>query len=94
MNVPADVLAHLTHKDWLLDGRKIQGAAMLAMWNDLDWPKAWIDLGPSPAGNPGPYWHVPLRSGDTSHRLYPKVLQTKWGPMFNYVVRFTPAAPP
>jgi hypothetical protein len=79
----------LSHKDWLFDGRPIRGRIMLALWNNLDWSKAWIDLGPSIAGNPGPYWHVPLKEtvvdgvlyahGDTVHRLYPKILQTKWG---------------
>lgn len=78
----------LTHKDWLFDGRPIRGNVMLARYNNLDWDSAWIDLGPSLFGNPGPYWHVPLKEtwidgelydcGDTVHRLYPKVLQSKW----------------
>lgn len=78
----------LSHKDWLFDGLPITGRVMLAEWENLDWDKAWIDLGPSIAGNLGPYWHVPLKEtvidgesyacGDTVHRLYPKVLQTKW----------------
>jgi hypothetical protein len=29
--------------------------------NNLDWENAWVDLGPSTAGNQGPYWHVPLK---------------------------------
>lgn len=79
----------LSHKDWLFDGHPIRGDVMLARFNNLDWESAWIDLGPSIAGNLGPYWHVPLKEtvidgkrydlGDTVHRLYPKVLQTKWG---------------
>lgn len=78
----------LSHKDWLFDGRPVRGDIMLARFNSLDWDKAWIDLGPSVAGNLGPYWHVPLKEtwidgklyddGDTVHRLYPKVLQSKW----------------
>jgi hypothetical protein len=78
----------LSHKDWLFDGHPIRGRVMLARFNNLDWSKAWVDLGPSIAGNPGPYWHVPLKEtwidgelyddGDTVHRLYPKVLQSKW----------------
>jgi hypothetical protein len=78
----------LTHKDWLFDGSPIRGAIMLAMFDNLDWSKAWIDFGPSIAGNLGPYWHVPLKEtwvhgelyacGETVHRLYPKVLQSKW----------------
>jgi len=79
----------LSHKDWLFDGRPIRGQVMLARFENLDWDNAWLDLGPSIVGNPGPYWHVPLKRtvidgqvydlGDTVHRLYPKVLQSKWG---------------
>jgi hypothetical protein len=68
----------LRHTDWLIDGTPIRGESLIALWNDLDWSKAWVDMGPSPMGNPGPYWHVPLKSGDTTHRLYPKLLQSKW----------------
>jgi hypothetical protein len=78
----------LSHKDWLFDGSPIRGPVMLARFKNLDWSKAWIDLGPSISGNLGPYWHVPLKEtvidgdlydcGDTVHRLYPKVLQSKW----------------
>jgi hypothetical protein len=78
----------LSHKDWLFDGAPIRGRVMIEMFNNLDWGSAWVDLGPSIAGNLGPYWHVPLKEtiidgevyadGDTVHRLYPKVLQSKW----------------
>ena len=70
----------LTHKDWLFDGRPIRGERMLERFNLLQWDKAWLDLGPSVAGNPGPYWHVPLHwdDDDTIHRLYPKVIESKW----------------
>jgi hypothetical protein len=78
----------LSHKDWLFDGSPIKGPVMLARFSNLDWEKAYVDLGPSIAGNLGPYWHVPLKetiidgelydAGDTVHRLYPKVLQSKW----------------
>lgn len=78
----------LSHKDWLFDGRPVRGRVMMARFNNLDWSNAWVDLGPSIAGNLGPYWHVPLKetvidgelydAGDTVHRLYPKVLQSKW----------------
>lgn len=84
-------LKGLTHKDWLFDGSPIRGRVMLARFANLDWSKAWVDMGPSIAGNPGPYWHVPLKrtvidgqlydDGDTVHRLYPKVLTTKWLPL-------------
>jgi hypothetical protein len=78
----------LSHNDWLFDGCPIRGSVMIARFNNLDWSKAYIDLGPSIAGNPGPYWHVPLKKtvidgvvyacGDTIHRLYPKILESKW----------------
>ena len=72
----------LDHRDWLYDGHKIRGDEMIARFNSLDWSKAYMDMGPSVAGNPGPYWHVPLggqyADEDTVHRLYPKVLQSKW----------------
>jgi hypothetical protein len=78
----------LSYKDWLFDGHPIRGKVMLARFENLDWANAWMDLGPSIAGNLGPYWHVPLKrtvidgelydDGDTVHRLYPKVLQSKW----------------
>ena len=85
---------NLSHKDWLFDGRPVRGHVMLARFNNLDWSNAYLDLGPSIAGNPGPYWHVPLKEtiiddemydcGDTVHRLYPKVLQSKWGMLILY----------
>lgn len=81
----------LSPSDWLFDGRPVRGRIMVAMFNNLDWDKARVDLGPSIVGNPGPYWHVPLKEtvidgevyacGDTVHRLYPKLLQSKWGPL-------------
>lgn len=83
MNNP-DWLSGLTHKDWLLDGRPIRGEHMLAIFNGLQWPKAVMDLGPSPAGNPGPYWHVPDADDDCSHRLYPK-LPKKWRGLVRHV---------
>jgi hypothetical protein len=58
-------LKGLDHRDWLFDGHAIRGRAMIEAFNDLDWSKAWMDLGPSPTGNPGPYWHVP-RNGSGS----------------------------
>ena len=67
----------LTHKDWLWDGRPIRGKVLIGRFNNLDWSKAWMDMGPSIADNLGPYWHVPLPSEGTVHRLYPKV-PGKW----------------
>ena len=40
-------------------------------WDELDWPNAFIDSGPSPAGNPGPYLKVPFPAQQTVHRIYP-----------------------
>ncbi|NIO76314.1 MAG: hypothetical protein GTN69_10630 [Armatimonadetes bacterium] len=47
-------------------------------WQYLDWSKARVDIGPSPAGNPGPYFHVPFRRPDYGddcpiYRVYPRV---------------------
>ena len=89
-------LEGLDHRDWLFDGSPIRGPVMLARFNNLDWANAWVDLGPSVAGSLGPYWHVPLKEtiidgevydlGDTVHRLYPKVLQSKWLPLIRQAI--------
>lgn len=69
--------------DWLYDGRPLRFPRDQGLWDNLNWSGAYVDLGPSPAGNLGPYWHVPViddqegRLG-SHHRLYPKVLATKW----------------
>lgn len=45
---------------------------IIEAWCNLDFSKAWVDKGPSPAGNPGPYLKVP--GGDESvHRVYSRV---------------------
>ena len=75
----------LTHEDWLWNGRR----CTLKQWKSLDWSKAYMDLGPSPAGNTGPYWHVPTRDGDAVHRLYPRLLQTKWAGLVQQVAQET-----
>lgn len=62
------------HKDWLYDGRRCTAE----QWAELDWSQAYVDFGPSVAGNLGPYWHVTDRDGDCTHRLYPKLLKSKW----------------
>ena len=67
-------LEGLSCRDFLFDGG---GPCTAEMWQRLDWSKAYVDMGPSPAGNLGPYWHVPRDDG-TIHRLYPKILKTKW----------------
>lgn len=44
-----------------------------APYDGLQWDRAWIDDGPSPAGNPGPYLKAPWPAEDTIHRVYPLV---------------------
>jgi hypothetical protein len=44
----------------------------------FDWPSSTVDAGPSPAGNPGPYLHLPYAGPDrdwqgTRHRIYPRI---------------------
>ena len=40
-------------------------------WAACDWSKAYLDRGPSPAGDAGPCLHVPRE--DCVHRIYPRV---------------------
>jgi len=45
---------------------------------EWDWEGAWVDGGPSPMGNPGPYLKLPWKAGDddfegTVHRIYPVI---------------------
>jgi hypothetical protein len=87
-----DWLNSVTHKDWLFDGHEIRGEVMIERFNNLDWSGAWMDMGPSVAGNPGPYWHVPLPSEETTHRLYPKVLKSKWLLVVRQAIREAEAA--
>ena len=82
-----DWLNGLTHKEWLFDGYAIRSDVMIERFNNLDWSKAWLDMGPSIADNPGPYWHVPLPSEETVHRLYPKILNTKWLPVIRRAIK-------
>lgn len=60
--------------------------ASAKQWDALDWSsdKIFVDGGPSPAGNPGPYLHVPDADGDCSHRIYPQ-----WQPSDQIWVRET-----
>ena len=80
----------------LLAGRKTQTRRLLTKnntlfdggkWpnylheNQFHWDRAWIDNGPSPAGNAGPYLKLPVINGamvdgsedETVHRIYPKM---------------------
>jgi hypothetical protein len=58
----------------LIDGRP----ATKERWAELlmDHPGIYADDGPSPAGNPGPYLHVPNADGQRWHRVYPKFRRT------------------
>ena len=69
----------------ILEGRKTQTRRVVGLGNSLingigcsrkywesqrlDFERAWIDHGPSPAGNPGPYLKVPA-TDEAVHRLY------------------------
>jgi hypothetical protein len=44
-------------------------------WSELDFGDVFVDGGPSPAGNPGPYLKVAVNVGEfrgTRHRIYPR----------------------
>ena len=55
----------------LVDGH----AANRELWARLNFAEAWVDLGPSPAGNAGPYLQVPWKTATDSGvaRVYPRV---------------------
>ena len=71
----------------ILGGRKTQTRRVVARgnsfvngsransiaWSRLNFeaPEVFVDAGPSPAGNPGPYLHVPRRDDESVHRVYP-----------------------
>ncbi len=59
----------ITRANSLIDG----GPAYERVWSELDWSTAWVDEGPSPAGNAGPYLHVARPSHGTVHRVYPRI---------------------
>lgn len=61
----------VTAQNSLLDG----GPCSKKTWSELQFDGAWVDNGPSPAGNPGPYLKVPrIAWGDKLvHRIYPRI---------------------
>ena len=73
----------------VIDGTKLQtrrvctarnslfngGPFSKGVWGRLDFATAWVDPGPSPAGNAGPYLKVPMDDGDSTQRIYPRVLR-------------------
>lgn len=65
----------ITRHNSYIDG----GPAYKRIWDELQFDKAWVDQGPSPAGNIGPYLQVPrveTKNGKFVdkyvHRIYPK----------------------
>lgn len=50
----------------------VDGTRSRKLYADLDFSQAWVDNGPSPAGNPGPHLKAPRISEDTVHRVYPQ----------------------
>lgn len=63
----------ITAQNSLVDGAGMGPRSWEAM--GFDFTQAWVDAGPSPAGNPGPYLKVPAhREGQaTVHRISPRV---------------------
>lgn len=61
----------LSARNCLVDGVSMSAKRWDAM--QWDWGSAWVDDGPSPAGNPGPYLHVISLVHWTTHRIYPRV---------------------
>jgi hypothetical protein len=59
----------VTRSNSLVDGHP----ATKEQWAELDWHNAWVDPGPSPAGNRGPYWKVPCPRDGTVHRVYSRI---------------------
>jgi len=64
----------LTAGNSRIDGHKLRtplGYPLKEFWGLLDWESAYVDQGPSPAGNTGQYLHVPFPKEGTVHRIYP-----------------------
>lgn len=63
----------VTQHNSLIDGT---GEGIKAHWPHLELERAWVDRGPSPAGNPGPYLKAPCNwlhyCEDVVHRVYPR----------------------
>jgi hypothetical protein len=66
----------ITPGNSLFNGVKLSAFHKRQEW---DWKGAWVDGGPSPMGNPGPYLKLPWRAGDddifegSAHRNYPVI---------------------
>ena len=59
----------LTPRTTIVDGASMYRSPL----DGLNLSAAWVDPGPSPAGNPGPYLKAPRPRTDTVHRLYPRL---------------------
>lgn len=71
----------LTQRNTLFDGRYARWPNWLHE-RAFKWADAWVDPGPSPAGNPGPYLKLPViglfcdsenPQEQTVHRIYPRI---------------------
>jgi hypothetical protein len=82
--------------DWLLNGEPIRRKEQKLLWSKLDWSRAYLDKGPSPAGNPGPYWHVPWNFDGEKlwARLYPKLMMSRHLPLLQRIARDAALTPP
>lgn len=59
----------LTPRTTIVDGASMYRSPL----DGLNLSAAWVDAGPSPAGNPGPYLKAPRPRTGTVHRLYPRL---------------------
>ncbi len=54
----------------------VDGHGSCPWWDELQLDRAWVDPGPSPAGNPGPYLQAPMPFGERDEcvcRLYSRL---------------------
>ena len=74
-------------KDWMMNGMAVRSDDAKLQWAKLDWTRAWMDMGPSPSGNLGPYWHVPydFDGEELWARLYPKLLLSRHLPLLRRI---------
>jgi hypothetical protein len=75
---------HLTAQTALVDGRYAPKLFAALIWDS----HVYVDPGPSPTGNAGPYLHVAHKNGDSVHRVYPALhlgdlfwVQEPWFPI-------------
>ena len=61
----------ITPHNSMIDGQKVARKYWDQYRFDFDSESVLVDGGPSPAGNPGPYLHVPSMELGSRHRIYP-----------------------